>query len=560
VRSRLWGNLLLLLAFVATAALCWFVPERDVSQPNYDFLPEAQMVYSAAYDTFSPNPNFADGSTLRRPPAGTIVRGHLPLHYQPTLQDAVRAGRELRNPFSETDTLRRERGGFVFTQYCQVCHGPLGQGNGPVTQRGFPPPASLLADRAVQMKDGQMFHVLTYGQGNMPAFSTTLSADDRWSVILHVRLLQGPYTPAPGPTRSQGVAKLFQENCAACHGADGTGNNIRAVLPLIPDFTSLAWQMSQTEFAIVNQIDYGSHPLMPSFRYKLPTDDILKLAVYVRSFAGHPGSALTPLSPGATSHITAANVYGTYCFACHDTNGKGNPTIRASMPELPNFTLAAWQKSRSDTDLAHSILHGKGKFMLPMTDKLGSVDVKQMVALVRGFNGGKQVIPLQAPKAPGPPAPLVVTAPTEMLSTPGNARAMVEEPLVAPSSDVAARIRIGASIFQQYCIVCHGPDGTGSIMRPRMPPIPDFTSAAFQNSHSDARIQISILDGKGTLMPANRGRVTDEQAADLMVYLRAFGPKTATAARVQPSDTEFDKEFHRLEDQWNALENQLQKK
>jgi len=556
----LWGNLLLFLAFVATAALCWFVPERDVSQPNYDFLPEAQMVYSPAYDTFSPNPNFPDGSTLRRPPPGTIARGHLPLHYQPTLQDAVRAGRELRNPFSETDTVRRERGGFVFAQYCQVCHGPLGQGNGPVTQRGFPPPASLLADRAVQMKDGQMFHVLTYGQGNMPAFSTTLSADDRWSVILHVRLLQGPYTPASGPTRSQGVAKLFQENCAACHGADGTGNNIRAVLPLIPDFTSLAWQMSQTEFAIVNQIDYGSHPLMPSFRYKLPTDDILKLAVYVRSFAGHPGSAQLPLSPGSTSHITAANVYGTFCFACHDTNGKGNPTIRASMPELPNFTSAAWQKSRTDADLSHSILRGKGKFMLPMTDKLGSVDVKQMVALVRGFNGGKQVIPLQAPKAPGPPAPLVVTAPTEILSTPGGTRAMVEEPLVAPSGDVAARIRVGANIFQQYCIVCHGPDGTGSIMRPRMPPIPDFTSAAFQNSHSDARIQISILDGKGTLMPANRGRVTEEQAADLMVYLRAFGPKTFSAARVQPSDTEFDKEFHRLENQWNALENQLQKK
>ena len=61
-------------------------------------------------------------------------------------------------------------------------------------------------------------------------------------------------------------------------------------------------------------------------------------------------------------------------------------------------------------------------------------------------------------------------------------------------------------------------------------------------------------------MPANRGRVTEEQAADLMGYLRAFGPKTFSAARVQPSDTEFDKEFHRLENQWNALENQLQKK
>jgi hypothetical protein len=61
-------------------------------------------------------------------------------------------------------------------------------------------------------------------------------------------------------------------------------------------------------------------------------------------------------------------------------------------------------------------------------------------------------------------------------------------------------------------------------------------------------------------MPANRGRVTDEQAADLMVYLRAFGPKTSIAARVPPSDTEFDKQFRRLEEQWNTLESQLQKK
>src|SRR5262249_52694202 len=32
-----------------------------------------------------------------------------------------------------------------------------------VPQRGIPPPASLLAVNAMEMKDGQMFHVLTYG-------------------------------------------------------------------------------------------------------------------------------------------------------------------------------------------------------------------------------------------------------------------------------------------------------------------------------------------------------------------------------------------------------------
>jgi hypothetical protein len=40
------------------------------------------------------------------------------------------------------------------------------------------------------MKDGQLFHVVTYGQGNMPAHAAQLSQDDRWQVILHLRSLQ----------------------------------------------------------------------------------------------------------------------------------------------------------------------------------------------------------------------------------------------------------------------------------------------------------------------------------------------------------------------------------
>src|SRR5579859_8089506 len=300
MKSKNWVNPSLFLLVLVAGALCWFVPERDVSRPNYEFLPEAQMAQSPAYDTFAPNPNFADGATLRTPPVGTVARGYHRLPYQPTLQDALRAGLELQSPFSEKDTSRRERGSVVFINFCQVCHGPLGQGNGPVTQGGFPPPASLLADRAVQMKDGQLFHVLTYGQGNMPSFNTQLSRDDRWSTILYIRLLQGLSAPsAPSSTRFQEVAKLFGQNCSACHGEDGKGNNVRSILPLIPDFTSLAWQMSQTELALVNQIDYGSAPLMPAFRYKLTREQVLGLAVYIRSFptrqsGGQPSATLPP--------------------------------------------------------------------------------------------------------------------------------------------------------------------------------------------------------------------------------------------------------------------------
>jgi mono/diheme cytochrome c family protein len=563
VKTWNWLNKLLLLALAGTTAMCFLIQERDVREPNYVFVPETQMSESPAFSSFERNPNFSDKRTLRPPPAGTVIRGQLPLHYEATPQDAVRAGRELHNPFSDRDETRLQRGETVYSNYCQVCHGPIGEGNGPVTLFGSPVPASLQADRAVQMRDGQMFHVLTYGQGRMPAFAGQLSGEDRWSVVLHVRMLQKPYGPGPGLSRSEQVAKLFKENCAACHGEDGTGRVIRPVLPLIPDFTSLAWQMSQTEMAIVNQIDYGSNPLMPAFRYKLSADQILRLAVYVRSFASHAPAGQVAAASAETSNVTATNLYGTFCFACHDTTGKGNAVMKLSMPEIPDFTAAAWQKSRTQADLTQSILNGKGKFMLPMKDKLGTVDVKQMVALVRGFQGGKQVIKLEPPKLPGPPAPAVVKAPTisptsPLLKAPIADTSRPDQPLVAPPGETAARIRIGASIFQQYCIVCHGPDGTGSIMRASMPPIPNFTSTAFHNERSDPQLRVSILDGKGTLMPANRGRVTEEQAADLVAYVRAFAPGF-TPAVSSTSDSDFEKQFRQLQDQWTALEKELQK-
>jgi mono/diheme cytochrome c family protein len=283
---------------------------------------------------------------------------------------------------------------------------------------------------------------------------------------------------------------------------------------------------------------------------------VLSLAVYIRSFAAHHAGGPPP-AVAPPSHLTAANIYGTFCFACHDTNGKGNPTIRTSMPELPDFTAATWQKSRKDSDLAHSILEGKGKFMLPMKDKLASVDVKQMVSLVRGFEGGKQTIALEAPKAPGPPPPTVPSSPLDIRPLPPGPESK-PPPLVAPSGELAARIRIGANIFRQYCIVCHGPDGTGALMRQSMPPIPDFTGEAFHKQHSDFQIRSSILDGKGTLMPANRGRVTEEEAGDLVAYVRAFGP---ASFRVQPatSDTEFDKAYRQLEQQMEELDRELKK-
>src|SRR4029077_21014938 len=98
-------------------------------------------------------------------------------------------------------------------------------------------------------------------------------------------------------------------------------------------------------------------------------------------------------------------VYRAYCLASHDGDGRGQ-TARKAMPDLPDLTDPKWQKSRDDDDLKKSILEGKGKFMVPMKDKLGPADVDQMVAYVRAFGGGKQVVQIE-------PQPLAVPSPPD---------------------------------------------------------------------------------------------------------------------------------------------------
>ena len=191
---RLILNSLLLAAFVALVLSVWLL-RPDAARTNYEFLP--QMVHTARYRAFSANPNFPDGTTLQAPVEGTVPRGLKPLRYTATPQDALRAGEELRAPFSSAEVGARERGAQVFANFCMVCHGPGGAGGGTVTQRGVPPPPSLLAEHTVKMKDGQMFHVLTYGQNNMASYASQLSREDRCAVILYIRSLQAAAQPPP---------------------------------------------------------------------------------------------------------------------------------------------------------------------------------------------------------------------------------------------------------------------------------------------------------------------------------------------------------------------------
>lgn len=60
------------------------------------------------------------------------------------------------NPLPDTPQVR-ERGRAVYLQYCAVCHGPDGKGDGPASTGMLPPPADLTGVHTRQYTDGDLF-------------------------------------------------------------------------------------------------------------------------------------------------------------------------------------------------------------------------------------------------------------------------------------------------------------------------------------------------------------------------------------------------------------------
>jgi mono/diheme cytochrome c family protein len=231
--------------------------------------------------------------------------------------------------------------------------------------------------------------------------------------------------------------------------------------------------------------------------------------------------------------VSVVRLYRASCLKCHDTDGKGE-IIRDTIPKVPDFTDAGWHATRSDADLRRSILEGRGKSMPPMRSKLGSVDVGQLVAFVRAFQGGKQVVDEE--EGPAESQGSVESAPA---IRPGSTAAQPPRPV--PNALAHGE---GNRTFQRSCAVCHGNDGRGGEMRGTLPSIPDFTAGAWQEARNDPQLVVSVLEGRGTGMPPFRDKLSRDQARELVAFIRSLGPSQARATRTSPDD--FEARFQQL--------------
>lgn len=77
-------------------------------------------------------------------------------------------------------------------------------------------------------------------------------------------------------------AKIFADNCAPCHGADGKGNQALGA----PDLTDELWLYGGDKTTIAETIINSRNGVMPAWAGRLDPETIKELAIYVHSLGG----------------------------------------------------------------------------------------------------------------------------------------------------------------------------------------------------------------------------------------------------------------------------------
>jgi cytochrome c6 len=80
------------------------------------------------------------------------------------------------------------------------------------------------------------------------------------------------------------------------------------------------------------------------------------------------------------------------------------------------------------------------------------------------------------------------------------------------------------ALFKSKCAACHSPDGSGSSATGKQLGVTDLRADEVQKQ-TDAQLNDSITSGKGTKMPAYKGKITDDQIKGLVGYIRSLAKK-----------------------------------
>jgi cytochrome c oxidase cbb3-type subunit 3 len=161
--------------------------------------------------------------------------------------------------------------------------------------------------------------------------------------------------------------RIFQNNCAQCHGADGRGSRG------FPNLTDGEWQWGGSPEAIVTSITDGRTAAMPPMAAAVGgPESVTDVANYVLSLSG---SAHDSVRAARGKEKFAA------CAACHGPEGKGNPALGA--PDLSN---KLWLYGGTASTIAETVTKGRGGVMPAWKGLLTESEIHLVAAYVYGLS------------------------------------------------------------------------------------------------------------------------------------------------------------------------------
>lgn len=270
-----------------------------------------------------------------------------------------------------------EHGKPLYESHCVECHGE--DGNGVVPEaRNFGD-----VDYMRGVTPTEFYAAISEGRGDMPGFDDELTSDERWDLVYYVWTFS---------TSAENIAMgedIYETNCAACHGEDGTGEVLGS-----SDFTDLRLVSEQAprDFYLIVTQGKGS---MPAWQGRLSQDERWAVIDYILTFSYEPafqGEIQAEPTSTAVSEaeedeivIEPANadlgdpsqgepLFSQFCAGCHGPNGE--------TPVGDNIILRDEIATLEDSDIARVIREG-AEGMPSFQSLLTSEGINHLLAFIR---------------------------------------------------------------------------------------------------------------------------------------------------------------------------------
>ncbi|NQZ18986.1 MAG: cytochrome c [Bdellovibrionales bacterium] len=159
------------------------------NKPNVEIIQD--MMEQPALKAQDFHPHDREKSSMLVPPEGSWPKNVKPYLYMG--KSPAEAEKNVRNPYASNNSKEfLDLGKRHYNNFCIVCHGEAGKGDGPVAAKfqGVKPP-SLVSVKVKGWGDGRIYHIITAGRGIMGSYIHQMPKEkDRWAVVNYVRTLE----------------------------------------------------------------------------------------------------------------------------------------------------------------------------------------------------------------------------------------------------------------------------------------------------------------------------------------------------------------------------------